>query len=95
MVGERLAVRADRYGTDGYVFTVEGKELADRSNLANAAAEVIKGDATAEDAMHRGAGLHLGYAPLFPFPHRRDETRPWRQANHEDRSSNWATPIPP
>jgi integrase len=62
-LAERLTVRAG-HGTDGYVFTVEGKEL-DRSNLANAAAEVIKGDVDAEDVMHRGAGCTWATPPCF------------------------------
>lgn len=54
-LAERLTKRAERYGQEGYVFRADGERL-ERSNLANACAEVIKGDPDAEEVMKRGAG---------------------------------------
>jgi integrase len=54
-LAERLTKRADRYGQDGYVFKAD-RERLDCSNLANACAEVIKGDPNASEVMRRGGG---------------------------------------
>jgi integrase len=54
-LADRLTKRAERHGTDGYVFRAEGERL-EQSNLANAVASIMKGDPDADDVMHRGAG---------------------------------------